>query len=845
MKIAKFLAATAIGGLATAVPAFGQENVEDGFSDDADSGIIIVTATKRERTLQEIPVAVTVTSAADIEKAQIRDLSDLQTLAPTLRVNQLQSSANTNFIIRGFGNGANNAGLEPSVGVFIDGVYRSRSAARIGDLPTLQRIEVLRGPQSTLFGKNASAGIISIVTQKPQYQFGGAIEASYGNYNAKVAKAYITGPISDNIAFSIGGNYNKRDGYAQDLNLETDVNDRNRYGIRGQLLVEPGDDLTIRLIGDYDHSDENCCVAVNLINGPTGAIVDDLAGGVGLDAENPFSYNVYTNQLSENLIKNWGGSGQIDYQLGAVNLTSITAYRGVDSYTNQDSDFTAAKLIGKNTSDTKIRTFTQELRVASDFDGPVNFLLGGFYFNENIDVVNDIEYGDDFRKYADTLIKESAGEIGGVSTLEIFFGSLDSSAGLAENAQVYDGRFFASGTGYHEAYTLDDEAYSLFATVDFEPFDGLVVTGGINYTDDRKQFSNEITSSDVFSTIDFNASQYEALRKFLLQLSGVPAEQAAFLAANPTLPDANPLAALRPFQYLPPAVNLPNEVEDGRTNDNKFTYTARLAYEVAPSLNIYASYATGFKASSINLSRDSRPLASDAEALAAAGLLQSNQSYGTRLAGPENATVYEAGIKGNWDVAAFNLAVFRQSIRGFQSNVFVGTGFELANAGEQTTDGIEFDGSVSPAAGLKFNVAMVYLDPEYTSFPNSIYGDISGTTPSTIPALSMTLGVDYEFDISDSLSLNLRADYHYESKVNLFDDNPSDPTSTNFTREIDALNMSTTLAYNDMMKFTVWARNLTNATYLTAAFLSVGQPGSFTGYPNQPRTFGVTAKYQF
>ncbi|MEQ1539595.1 MAG: TonB-dependent receptor plug domain-containing protein, partial [Sphingorhabdus sp.] len=148
---------------------------------------IIVTATKREQTLQDVPVAVSVTTAAAIERAQVRDLKDLQTLVPSLRVSQLQSSASTDFIIRGFGNGSNNPGIEGSVGVFIDGVYRSRSASAISDLPNLQRVEVLRGPQSTLFGKNASAGVISIVTAEPRYEFGGSAEISYGNYNAIVA----------------------------------------------------------------------------------------------------------------------------------------------------------------------------------------------------------------------------------------------------------------------------------------------------------------------------------------------------------------------------------------------------------------------------------------------------------------------------------------------------------------------------------------------------------------------------------------------------------------------------------------------------------------------------------
>lgn len=839
MNITKFLTATAIGGLMSTVPAYAQDVQEDEAIDD---NVIIVTATKREQTLQEIPVAVSVTSAEDIAKAQVRDLSDLQTIAPTLRVNQLQSSANTNFIIRGFGNGANNAGIEPSVGVFIDGVYRSRSAAAIGDLPNLQRVEVLRGPQSTLFGKNASAGVISIITQKPQFQFGGSAELSYGNFNAIIAKADVTGPITDSIAFSLAANLNKRDGYADDLNLGTDVNERNRYGFRGQLLIEPSDDLSIRLIGDYDKIDEDCCVAGNLVNGPTGAIVNALAGGIGIDAENPFSYDVYTNLPSENLIENYGVSAQIDYDLGAVSLTSITAYRGVDSFSNQDSDFTAADLLSQNINDTEIRTFTQEFRVASDFDGPLNFLLGGYYFNEDIDIANDIEFGDDFRAYGDALIGAATG--GALS-----FAALEGAFGAADGIN-YANQFFASGTGYDEVYTFSNEAFSIFGTVDFELFEGMVFTGGLNYTNDRKNFSNNVIATETYASIDFDAAQYAPFRQALLQGAGVDAATAAFLAANPTitLPDgssANPLDGLRGFQFQPPLVNLPNSVEDGRTKDDKLTYTARLAYEVAPSLNVYASYATGFKASSINLSRDSRPFAADAAALGAAGLLQPNQAFGTRFAEPENATVYEIGIKGQWDQAAFNLTFFRQSIEGFQSNTFNGTGFELDNAGKQTTDGIEFDGFVTPIDGLKFSVAMVYLDPVYDDFITAAGLDLSGTTPSTIPALSTTLGVDYDIELSDVLGLNLRADYHYESKVNLFDDNPNDPAAINFTREVNALNASATLTYNEDLKFTIWGRNLTGAEYLTTAFPAVGQGGSFTGYPNQPRTYGVSARYKF
>ncbi|MEL6693171.1 MAG: TonB-dependent receptor plug domain-containing protein, partial [Pseudomonadota bacterium] len=374
---------------------------------------ITITATKREQTLQDVPVAVSVVDDETIEKAEIQDLNDLQSVVPSLRVGQLQSSANTNFIIRGFGNGANNVGIEPSVGVFVDGVYRSRSAAQISDLPNLQRVEVLRGPQSTLFGKNASAGVISIVTRKPQFETQGSVEATLGNFNAFRGKADITGPISENVAFSLAGNVNTRDGYAEDIATGEKTNERNRWGIRGELLFAPSETLELRLIGDYDEIDEVCCVAGNLVNGPTGPIIGALGGAV--NAEDPFSYEVFGNFASENEITNSGISLQIDKEFSAFDVTTITAFRNVESLTNQDSDFTSADLIGFNENDGNIDTFTQEVRFTSNNpDSNFDWMVGGFYFDESVEFDSDFQYGADFRGYADFL---SGGALGLVEGL--------------------------------------------------------------------------------------------------------------------------------------------------------------------------------------------------------------------------------------------------------------------------------------------------------------------------------------------------------------------------------------------------------------------------------------------
>ena len=830
------LGATMLCAAATPAIAFAQNA---GASDNDYGNEIIVTASKRSQTLQDTPIAVSVASAADIENSQIRDLIDLQSAVPSLRVAQLQSSANTNFIIRGFGNGANNPGIEPSVGVFIDGVYRSRSAAQIGDLPNLERVEVLRGPQSTLFGKNASAGVISIVTQKPQYDFGGSVEATYGNYDAITVKGNVTGPIGENVAFSLGGNFNRRDGYAQDLRLGKDVNDRNRWGVRGQLLFEPTDALSIRLIGDYDKIDENCCIAANVIAGPTVAITDLLAGGKSVDAANPFSYRVYNNFLSSNEIENYGGSAQIDYDLGALALTSITAYREVRADTNQDSDFSGADLIGQKSDDTAINTFTQELRLTSDFDGPVNFLIGGYYFHEKIRQHSQIYFGDDFRPYGNALIQAASGGLLDVPTLEAALGAPNDS-------------FFHAGDGMDEHYRMKNTAWSIFGTLDFGISDRLTLTLGGNYTKDRKRFSTDVISTDVFSGIDLDAAAYAPFREFVLVSSGVDPATAAFLAANPTLtlPDgssANPLAGLKDFQFLPPFLDVPNSVEPGRISDGDFSWSARLSYELTDTVNVYATYATGFKAASVNLSRDSRPLAADLPAIVAGGLATPNLVAGTRFAAPEESEVYEAGLKANWSVAALNLAVFKQSIKGFQSNVFTGTGFALANAGKQSTFGIEFDGSVRPVRGLNLNLAVTYLDAKYDSFVASAFGDLSGMKPAGIPDLSVSMGGTYTHEFAGGTRAIAHVDYQYESPTQIVDGLAALPASVaqNLKREVNQLNASFTVALTNGLELGVWGRNLTNARYLTTIFNAVAQSGSVSGYPSQPRTYGVTARFKF
>lgn len=840
----------AAAAFAQEAPAAGEAAVEEDFGNE-----IIVTASKRAQTLQDTPIAVSVTTAESIERSQVRDLIDLQTLVPSLRVGQLQSSANTNFIIRGFGNGANNVGIEPSVGVFIDGVYRSRSAAQIGDLPNIQRVEVLRGPQSTLFGKNASAGIISIVTQQPQFEFGGSAEVSYGNFNAIIAKADITGPISDKLAFSLSGGINKRDGYVLDLGTGNRSNERDRWGVRGQLLFEASDDLNFRFIADYDKIDEICCAVVNVVDGPTGNAVRGLGGRIV--SNNPRALTQFSNFDSTNDIENYGASLQMNWTTGPFDITTIGAFRAVRALTNQDSDFTSADLIGANAADTAIDTYTLEARVATDFDGPINFLVGGFYFKEDIDTSTTLTFGRDFRNYASLLSG------GAYTNLE---GTLRALNGLPPLAGLPASQLFgAQGQGRFENYDYANRALSVFGQVDWEIVETLTLTLGGNYTRDRKRVATNIATTDVFSNIDLVRTAANAGIPGSIPLpTGTIFPRTTACVAGAPAGTCNPFLGLRPLQFIPPFLNFPNGVENGRTKNGDFSYTARLSWEASDNISLYATYATGFKATSFNLSIDSRPFARDfipgspaqvpapaaspiRTALGAA--LPNNLTTGTRFAEPEEATVYEVGVKGSFDGFAFNLALFNQALKGFQGNVFVGTGFVLSNAEKQSVRGFELDMSISPIRNLTFTGALTYLDSKFDSYvggsrlvPGSwsvVPTDLSGLRPAGIPEYSLSFGGTYTAELGGGTELTFHADYHHEANVEIAQGVPQ------FKRSVDNLSSSVTLALDNGLSVSVWGRNLTDDTYITTLFPSVAQAGSLSGYRNQPRTYGVAAKFKF
>lgn len=829
MKKFELLAASAIA-LLYATPALAQETPVPAAQDEAvlnDSDDIIVTATKREQTLQDVPISVSVTGAATIEKAQIRDLIDLQSVVPSLKVAQFNAAGQTNFIIRGFGNGNGNDGIESSVGVFIDGVYRSRSASALDDLPEIERVEVLRGPQSTLFGKNVSAGAISIVTKRPSFDWGGKAEITVGNYSQMQTKATLTGPLTDSLAFRVSGSLNERDGYFKNLTTGTGVNDRHRWSVRGDILFEPSSDFSIRVIGDYNMIKEICCGVTSIFNGPATLAIKSLGFAVS-DTTKIFDRNVIFNEDPYNRIVGKGVSGQVDWNVGFAKLTSITAYRNQVNQSDQDIDFTGAA-ISRNRTANEAKTFTQELRLSSTGDGPLSWLIGGFYQNEKLQTGRDIRFGKNTRAFVNAL---TGGAVTQLETLQSLV-----------NPAIRPGlTYFQEGNGIADNYKLKQTSYSLFGQVDYKITQRLTLTGGLAYLNDRKAAQSFVVLQDPFSSLNLqNVPELGFLPLTILNPAAPPG------AKIPT----NLFGALGAVQFFYAntpnhgPVNYPNANESGIIKGDKVTYAARVAYDL-DFVNVYASYSTGWKASAINLSSDSRP------PLNGVG----------RSAAPEEVTVYEAGAKAKFRGGYFNLAVFKQEIKGFQSNAFTGLGYSLVNAGKESVRGFEVDAAYNPVPALALTGAVTYLDPKYDSFTGAAcvnydtvrcpvnpatglrpsFRNLSGEKPAGIPTWSFSTSATLSHDFTGDISAYIRGEFDYMSKFQLTETTP--PNLSTYGQQ----NVNASLGIEskaNKLELMFWVRNLTKNNFLISTFPTVAQDGSYSGYPNQPRTYGATLRKSF
>ena len=445
--------ALAVALAALTAPAFSQAALEE----------IIVTAQKREQSLQDVPIAISALSGDALRSAVVNDIFDLRAAVPALEVRAVDPpSQGTAFALRGLGTSVFNMGFEPTVATFLDGVYRSRSGLLAStDLVDMERIEVLKGPQGTLFGKNTSGGVVTMYTHKPDLEkTAGSVDLSYEEYNRVRANGMVNLPLSSTAALRLTGSWAKGDGWLDNVVTGKEINDLDRYSLRGQLLLVPTDDLSIRVIADYAELDEACCTALRYENDPrSGAFNGPIAGSIGsqvIDPANIEDYKVDLNVDPRLKAKDKGLSAEINWDFGAAALTSISAWRDYQDSNFKDNDFTGVDTLLSNQNLPKVSLLSQELRLAGDSDSIASgfeWTVGAYYSKEKIELENEFIWG-------------SQGSFGG-----IFFWH-------APNYRAYLASF-----------EQETESMAAFAQGTLHINDRLALTLGGRYTDDQKDGS--------------------------------------------------------------------------------------------------------------------------------------------------------------------------------------------------------------------------------------------------------------------------------------------------------------------------------------------------------------------
>jgi outer membrane receptor protein involved in Fe transport len=695
MKSFTSLRALALFGAGMAfVPtaAFAQD--EEAGAEAQSENEIIVTAQGRQQALADVPVAISAINSETLVNSGANDIRQLNQVAPSLLVSSTGSEANGSARIRGIGTVGDNPGLESSVPVFIDGVYRSRSGIGLNELGELDRVEVQRGPQGTLGGRNSSAGLISIYSKKPEFTFGGTAEATYGNYDFFRLGGSITGPIAENLAARIDGIYVKRDGFYTDAANNTDINDRDRIFLRGQLLFEPTDALSIRLIADYTYRDEKCCAATYIdpsitpsignLNNPSTPltplqtngnniinVLRDLGQNVGAFNQG-YSRNVSVTpgRSYAGVTKDYGFSAQVDYDLGGAKLTSITAYREYRSGQGGDVDYGTVDILYRAPSDDAYRqfhTFTQELRLQGEaFDGKLDWLVGGFFANEKLTVRDNLRFGSQYGRFANCRLLSGGGFAGlysptsplcvtpGVGPATIAGAAGASGADIVAGFTALDGLNDRGST--IDQYKQDGTNWALFTHNIVNLTDRLALTLGVRYTNDEKDFSALFGNDNTVCTtvqgllLDDLSSTNATARALAGGLIGLSCQ-------------GNSTAELNGVS-----------ISDDRSED-EWTGTAILSWKATDDLLVYGSFARGYKAGGFNLDRSALkspilPFGGQAGAQALVGNLQFD---------PELVDSYEIGLKYATRPFSISVAAFRSDFSNFQLNTFNGTVFLVQN----------------------------------------------------------------------------------------------------------------------------------------------------------------------
>ena len=788
---------------------------------------VIITAQKRQQNLQEVPIAVIALSEQQLQDAGVTDIKNLTALTPGLTVTSTTSEGSTTARIRGIGTVGDNVGLESSVGVVIDGVYRPRNGVGFGDLGELDRIEVLEGPQGELFGKNNDAGVINIVTQRPSTTFGVTGEITGGNFDDKQASGSITGPVGDFSAFRLYAGYQKRDGF---LDVETGpgnsddaVNSRNFYTVRGQYLIIPSDDISVLFIGDYSHRNEACCQATPVYAGPFAGIIAALAGNPALGGTagqplfpttptSPFNGQSFANYPIVQQIWDRGISAQLDWKLGAAQLTSITAARVNSVAAGNDPDYSDAALVQEpaNGNVTDYKQYSEELRLAGKTER-LNWLIGGFADREPLTLTSTVLADDQF----DLFLGATASAAAGVSPPNFLL--------LTDLTGNLPGQTFLPGvSGQADSYQQTEKSFAFFTNETYSLTDQLDLTAGLRYTHESKDETANYNSPD-------GGSACGQLLAAPPPSAGLPYSQALLLGYGCSTPFNPFFAGVTHNQSL---------------SEDNLNATVKLAYRFTGDVMGYASWGNGTKAGGFNLARVTNPAAANP----LAPILDTEFPR-------ETVNSYEIGVKSEFaqKTLRINADVFDQQYHDFQLNTFTGIVFVVSSLPEVNSKGAELNLEwLTPLSGLSMSAGVVYADTLITNFGDSLYlfaTDRQNNRLSFSPLWSGVVSAAYQVPLSSSLALRISADDKYNSSYNTGSD--LDPIKIQGGYGI--LNARIGIGPpNGRWALELWSQNLANKGYFQVAFDAPFQGLAVPGFNNQidsfvgdPRTFGATIRVKF
>jgi iron complex outermembrane receptor protein len=441
---------------------------------------IIVTSRRRREVLQDVPIPISVITGSQVEDAGAFNVNRVKEFVPSVQL-YTSNPRNTGINIRGLGSpfGLTNDGLDPGVGFYVDGVYYARPAAATFDFIDVERIEVLRGPQGTLFGKNTTSGAFNITTRKPNFKPGASFEVSYGNYGYVQAKASITGPLSKKLAARLSFSGTQRDGLVENISTGKYTNDINNLGFRGQLLYKPSDNTTITLAADASRQrpDGYAQVVAGVVQTQRAAyrqfnsIIGDL--GYTLPSLNAFDRKIDHDTPWRSGNDLGGASLNIDTKIGPGTLTSTTAWRYWDWDPSNDRDFTGLQALAKSQNPAKHKNWSQEVRYAGEFSSRLSGVAGLFFIDQEVKINGTEESGSAQWRF-----------------------SKSSNSSLWETPGLFE------GYGIYTKASIKSQSAAAFANLDWEVAKGLHFLPGLRFNYDKKDVSYNRVAAGGLQTTD-------------------------------------------------------------------------------------------------------------------------------------------------------------------------------------------------------------------------------------------------------------------------------------------------------------------------------------------------------